>query len=108
MSTSRTARSITVRPAAWAASRATLPALCPWRTIQSLAGHLCRIAQEKREALESSEQAVGLQPAAKAVGAGEQVRVHPDRPRAFDVDLPVVDEQGVGRIEAEAVEGAKV
>src|SRR5689334_24294267 len=35
---SRSAMSMTTRPAASAASRATLPALCPWRTIQSVLG----------------------------------------------------------------------
>ena len=37
-STSRSAMSITARPAAYAASRATLPALSPWRTIQRCSG----------------------------------------------------------------------
>jgi hypothetical protein len=38
---------MTGSPAASAASRATLPALWPWRTIHNLAGHLCLIAEMK-------------------------------------------------------------
>ena len=40
-STSRSAMSIIARPPASAASRATLPALWPCRTIQSVCGHFC-------------------------------------------------------------------
>src|SRR6476661_3749225 len=42
--------SILVRPAAWAASRATLPALWPWRTSQSVSGQ--RLAIRVRNLVE--------------------------------------------------------
>ena len=49
----------------------------------------------------------GLRPPAAARRSSASVKrwaVHADRPRALDVDLPVVDEQGLGRPQAEAVE----
>src|SRR3954470_16348064 len=103
--------SIIVLPAASAASRATLPALWPWRTSQSRSGHLCLIAETKREAWESSggessEQHFGLQPAAQILGIGEEMCLHAHRFGPFDVDPAIVDEQGLGGLEAEAVEGS--
>jgi len=45
VSTSRVAMSISGKPAASAASRATLPALCPWRTIHNCCGDFCSIVR---------------------------------------------------------------
>src|SRR5688500_932813 len=104
-------------PAASDASRATLPTLCPWRTIQSLAGHLCLIAEMKSArgvevasvllpgSGRSLQQPLGLQSRAQIVGVREQMPAHPYRLRALDVDLAVVDEQPFVRLKPEAVEG---
>src|SRR4051812_1440838 len=100
--------SIIALPAASAASRATLPALWPWRTSQSRAGHLCLMAETKRERRESSEEAFDLQPPPQALRIGEEVRLHAHRFGALDVDLAVVDEQSFGGLEAEAIECAIV
>jgi hypothetical protein len=95
-------------PAASAASRATFPALWPWRTIHNRSGHLCLMAETKRERRESSEQAVGLQPDSKVVRVNEEMCMHADRTSAFDVDLAIVDKQGLVRPQAEAVECEKI
>src|SRR6185503_15972696 len=96
--------SIAARPAAAAASRATLPALCPWRTIQSFSGHLCLTRETKREGGKGSEQAFRLQPGAQIGGSGEKMGGHSDGERGIDVDRAVVDEQSVGGAQPEAVE----
>src|SRR5215207_10852759 len=47
--------SITARPAAWAASRATFPALSPCRTIQSRSGHSCCVMARDRVKVHTTE-----------------------------------------------------
>ena len=97
-------------PAACAASRATLPALCPWRTIQSFSGHLCLTGGTKRDARRQrfrsgGEQALRASRRARRSSAPvNRCAFMPDRLGAGDVDLPVVDEQGLVRPQAEAVE----
>jgi hypothetical protein len=54
------------------------------------------------------EQAFGFETAAEVLGAGEEMGLHSDGKGALDVDQPVVDEQRLFRLEAEAVEGAVV
>src|SRR5688500_5573021 len=103
-SMSRTSSPIRCSPAATAAARATLPALCPCRTSQRREGHLCLTGETKRQRLESSEQAFGLEPVAQIVGGGEEVAAHADGLGGLDVDQAVVDEQGVFGTQPEAVE----
>ena len=48
---SRSAMSIRGKRAASAESRATLPALCPWRTIHNCCGHFCSTKTLKEKAV---------------------------------------------------------
>ena len=70
--------SIIGSPAAYAASRATLPALSPWRTIQSVSGQRCSMVRSRGQG--AYHGAIGLSPTKEACAEERKRRSGPAPP----------------------------